>query len=110
MLEDLLVGRLYGDATLSRKHSSSITLDAVAAKKQGKRPRGAMAVSVFPPVKEMVGKYPYLKEKPWLLPLAWSQRLWRYARETRTTADSSAAEAMKIGADRLELMREYDII
>lgn len=110
MLEDLLAGGLYGDATLSRKHSSSITLDAVAAKKQGKRPRGAVAVSVFPAVKEMAGKYPYLKEKPWLLPVAWCQRLWRYARETRSTADSSAAEAMKIGADRLELMKTYGIL
>jgi hypothetical protein len=110
MLEDLLVGGLYGDATLSRKHSSSITLDAVAAKKQGKRPRSAMALSVFPPVKEMAGKYPYLKEKPWLLPMAWGQRLWRYARETHSVSDSSAAEALKIGADRLELMKTYGIL
>jgi hypothetical protein len=58
----------------------------------------------------MAGKYPYLKEKPWLLPVAWCQRLWRYARETRSTADSSAAEAMKIGADRLELMKTYGIM
>ena len=109
MLEDLLRGGLYGDASLSRKHSSNITLDAVAARKQGKRGRGAMA-SLFPPGEKMAGKYPYLKEKPWLLPLAWGQRIWNFAWETRATTDNSAAEALKIGSERLELMKLYGIL
>ena len=37
MLEDLLSAGVYGGATMSRKHSSAITLDAVAARKQGKK-------------------------------------------------------------------------
>lgn len=110
MLEDLLRGGLYGDSTLSRKHSSSITLDAAAAQKQGTRPRGALRTSLFPSAEALAGKYPYLREKPWLVPVAWCQRLWRYALETRETEDNSAAEALKIGADRVELMRQYDIL
>lgn len=110
MLEDLLRGGLYGDATLSRKHSSSITLEAVSAQKQGKRAKGSLRTSVFPTAEALSGKYPYLKEKPWLLPLAWGQRIWKYSRETRMRSDSSAAEALKIGADRVELMKIYEII
>lgn len=110
MLRDLLEGGLYGDATLSRKHSSTITLEAVAAEKQGRRSRGGVIVSVFPSAEKLAGKYPYLKEKPWLLPFAWGQRLWRYSRETRTAADSSAAEALKIGSERIGLMKQYDIL
>ena len=110
MLTDLLLGGLYGDTTLSRKHSSSITLDAMAAEKQGKRPRNGVMVSVFPSAEKLAGKYPYLKQHPWLLPLAWGQRIWRYSRETRTAADSSAAEALRIGTERVELMRLYDIL
>lgn len=110
MLADLLSGGLYGDASLSRKHSSHITLDAVAAQKQGKKSKHAVLSSAFPSADKLSGKYPYLKEKPYLLPLAWSQRLWRYSRETRETRDNSAAQALKIGADRVELMRRYGII
>ncbi len=110
MLEDLLLGGLYGDANLSRKHSSTITLDAVAAEKEGRKPRGAMLATAFPPAAKLEGNYPYLKEKPWLLPLAWGQRLWKFSRETRTTEDNSAAEALKIGSERLELMKTYGII
>jgi len=110
MLRDLLEGGLYGNATLSRKHSSTITLEAVAAEKQGRRPRGGLMASAFPSAEKLAGKYPYLKEKPWLLPFAWGQRLWRYSRETRTAADSSAAEALKLGRERLALLRQYDIL
>ena len=110
LLKDLLEGGLYGDATLSRKHSSNITLEAVAARKQGKRARSAMGASVFPSASKLEGKYPYLKKHSWLLPVAWGQRLWNYARETRKNQDSSAAEALKIGAERVELLRHYGII
>ena len=37
MLDDLLDAGIYGDGTMSRKHSSNITLNAVSAQKQGKR-------------------------------------------------------------------------
>ena len=37
MLEDLLSAGVYGGADMSRRHSSSITLDAVAAQKQGSK-------------------------------------------------------------------------
>ena len=110
MLKDLLEGGLYGDSSLSRKHSSNITLEAVAARKQGKKARGAMGTSVFPAANKLEGKYPYLKKHSWLLPVAWGQRLWSYARETRKNQDSSAAEALKIGAERVELLRHYGII
>ena len=110
LLSDLLEGGLYGDASLSRKHSSNITLEAVAAQKQGKRSRSAMGASVFPSASKLAGKYPYLKKHSWLLPVAWGQRLWSYARETRKNENSSAGDALKIGSERVELLRQYDII
>ena len=110
MLGDLLRGGLYGDATLSRIHSSNIILDAVEAEKQGTRPRSVLRTSLFPSAEALAGKYPYLKKRPWLLPLAWVQRIGKYSRELRTESGSSAAEALKIGSERLELMRYYDIL
>lgn len=110
MLEDLLSGGVYGGSTMSRKHSSTITLDAAAASNQGRKAKASLAASLFPPLKSMVRRFPYLEKHPWLLPLAWLQRIIRYGQETRTTSDSSAAEALKIGKERIALMKIYGII
>ena len=109
MLEDLLRAGIYGSADMSRKHSSSITLDAVTARKQGKKAKNAVLASVFPPLSELQGRYPYLKKHPWLLPAAWCSRIWQYSREDHS-GNNRAAESLKIGSERIELMRKYGII
>ena len=110
MLADILGGGLYGDADMSRKHSSAITLDAVAAQKQGKTAKNALLLSAFPPARELEGRYPWLKDRPWLLPAAWADRLVKYRRETTRTRDNTAAAALKIGKERIALMRKYGIL
>ncbi len=110
LLEDLLAGGLYGDVTLSRKHSSNITLDAVTASSQGKPAGASLLGSVFPPPGKLTQRYGYLKKHPWLVPVAWADRLIQYRRETRSAANSEVLEAIRIGSRRVELFRQYDII
>lgn len=110
MLEDLLAAGVYGGATMSRKHSSSITLDAVTAKKQGRKNRSVMLLSVFPPASRLEGRYPYLKKRPYLLPVAWCSRILTYSGEARRSSDNSAVEALKIGSERIELLKTYDVL
>ena len=110
MLEDLLSGGVYGSASLSRLHSSSITLDAVAAERQGKKRRSGFLVSAFPPASQLKERYPYLQKTSLLLPVAWTQRLWQYLQETRRTKDNRAADALKLGRQRIALLKEYGII
>ena len=110
MLEDLLLSGVYGGATMSRLHSSSITLDAVASQKQGKKKGNSLMLSLFPPAKKLEAGYPYLKDRPYLLPAAWVSRAVKYAAESRRDPGSSAAESLKIGNRRLELLRQYGII
>ena len=110
MLEDLLAAGVYGGATMSRRHSSSITLDAVAARKQGKKNRSAMLLSAFPPASRLEGRFPYLKKHPYLLPVAWCSRILTYSGEVRRSSDNSAAEALKIGNERIALLKTYDIL
>lgn len=109
LLQDLLLSGVYGGTDMSRKHSSSITLHAVAAQKQGKKARSSAMVSLFPPAKSLEGRFPYLKEKPWLLPVAWASRILHYGRggQTRT---NNAADSLRLGNQRVELLREYGII
>ncbi len=107
LLTDILTGGLYGVNDINRAHSATITLDAVARQKQGKKSTGLLA-SVFLPLDSMRGKYPYLNKHPWLLPVAWAQRVGRYmlSRDKRTDPAASA----RIGKERIILLREYGII
>ena len=110
MLKDLLSAGVYGGADMSRKHSSNITLDAVAAQKQGRKRQNAVLASAFPSAAKLEGRYHYLKNNPWLLPVAWCSRLWTYSRETRNSRNNNAADALKIGSERIELLKTYDIL
>ncbi len=110
MLEDLLDAGVYGDGSMSRKHSSTITLNAVSASKQGKEERASLLKTVFPAAKALEGRFPYLKKRPWLLPAAWITRILHYRRETSRTRDNDALSAMKIGSERVELLRKFKVI
>lgn len=109
LLEDMLSGGIYGDSSRSRKQSSNMTLDAVTAEKQGKRQSGGVLGSIFPKAEKLEGRYPYLKEQPWLLPVAWADRIVHYAGELKN-APNQAAQTVAIGNRRLELLRKYGVI
>lgn len=111
MLEDLLESGVYGQADMSRKHSSNITLNAVIADKRGKKAKAGIASSIFLPLHSMEGRFPYLKKYPFLLPFAWVQRVLIYRKETaKNQGGNNATESIKIGNQRVELMKIYGII
>ena len=110
MLTDLISGGLYGASDMSRKHSSNITLDAVVAGKKGKRKANSVLLSLFPAKEKLENRYQYLKNRPYLLPLAWAERIVKYSKETRIIKNNKAADSLKIGSERVELLRKYKII
>ncbi len=110
MLEDLLASGIYGDSNMSRKHSSNITLNAVSAQRKGKKPGNNVLKTVFPSAKDLERRFPYLKKHPCLLPVAWGSRILKYHKESSSMAGNNAADSIKIGNQRIELMRKYGII
>ena len=100
---------MYGASTLSRKHSSGITLEAVEKEKENSTGKASWRRLFFPPAAELRERYPYLKKHPYLLPAAWVQRAFRYL-GLRNGADNSAAQALKIGRERTQLLREYGLV
>lgn len=110
LLRDILLGGVYGSTSMSRQHSSSITLNAVVSSKQDRKAGNALLGSLFPPARMLKNRYPWLKKNPWLLPFAWASRILHYGAETRRTANNSAEEALKIGNERIALLEEYGII
>lgn len=111
MLKDLLVGGVWGTSSMSRLHSSSISLHAVAAEKRGAMSGFSAVEAFFPSARSLEKRYPSLKKAPWLLPVVWVVRGVRYYKELKDVSlNSDAAEAIRTGKERLELLRAYDIL
>lgn len=104
LLGDILQAGIYGKSREERIHSSNVTLQAVAAQNKGTG-RNSLTASLFPGRKAMEGKYPYLRRWPILLPVAWTSRILRYA-----AGNSDAAGALRLGKERLELLKMYGIL
>ena len=108
LLHDTLCGGVYGSNDLTRLHSSTVTLNAVKASRTGEK--SSVLRTVFPKREYLERRYPYLKKRPYLLPVAWVQRLAHYAGEKKAGTDSSASGSIKLAKERIELMKRYDIM
>lgn len=108
LLHDTLCGGVYGSNDYTRLHSSTVTLNAVKASRAGEK--SSVLSSIFPKKEYLERRYQYLKKHPYLLPVAWIQRIVNYAMEKQTSVDNSAAGSIKLAKERIELMRLYDII
>ena len=107
LLEDAFGGGVYGTTSMSRKHSGSMTLAAVEDAEQASRTKSLLR-TLFPNRAVMETSFPWVKKSKALLPAAWMLRFWRYKKSRRE--GNSAAESLQIGTERLELLREYNII
>ena len=108
LLHDTFCGGVYGSNDLTRLHSSTVTLNAVKASRTGEK--SSVLRTVFPKCEYLEHRYPYLKKRPYLLPVAWVQRLAHYASEKQSGADSSASGSIKLAKERIELMKRYGVM
>ena len=102
LLEDILKSGIYGASSFTRLHTSTMTLNALEKK--------SVFSSVFPPLGAMSKKYPYLKKRPYLLPLSWGQRVFTYLKETRKISDNDPQESLELGKKRIGLLKKYHVI
>ena len=108
LLHDSLCGGVYGSSDLTRLHSSTVTLNAVKANRTGEK--SSVLSTVFPKREYLERRYPYLKKRPYLLPVAWVQRIAHYASEKQSDVDNSASGSIKLAKERIELMKRYGVI
>lgn len=73
LLHDSLCGGVYGSNDLTRLQSSTVTLNAVKAGQTGEK--SGVLRTVFPKREYLERRYPYLKKRPYLLPVAWVSAL-----------------------------------
>lgn len=106
LLADLLQGGVYGNADASHSHSATLTLRAAETGKAG-----GLLPTLFPGKDRLTGQYPVLKKHPALLPAVWLHRLGRYGTRLITEPrGNSAGESVKIAGQRLELLRQLEVI
>ena len=108
LLHDTLCGGVYGSNDYTRLHSSTVTLNAVKASRTGEK--SSVLSTVFPKRDYLEHRYPYLKKRPYMLPVAWVQRIAHYISEKQSGADNSASGSIKLAKERIELMKQYDIM
>lgn len=108
LLHDTLCGGVYGSNDYTRLHSSTVTLNAVKASRTGEK--SSVLRTVFPKREYLERRYPYLKKRPYLLPVAWVQRIVHYASEKQSSTDNSASGSIKLAKERIELMKQYGIM
>lgn len=111
LLRDLMDAGVFGASSMSRLHSSTITQNAVIAGRKGKKRPPRLAGTIFPPRKNMIKDYSYLEQYPFLLPVAWSGRIWKYWKEIRRNGgNNNPKESINIGNNRLNLLKKYRIL
>ena len=111
LLADILAAGLHGTEA-DRIHSAPITLGAAEDQALGRRRDGPLTKALFPGVKTLSGRYPYLQKHPWLLPAAWVSRgaaYWKAGRLHGKRRQSPAA-SLRIGKERVALLETYGII
>lgn len=117
LLEDLLAAGIYGRGTGdSRIHTSNITLSAVEEQRSGKGASRFSRVSAFfhaafPSAASLSWRYKYLNRHRWLLPWAWISRICSYTvKRLRIKRRAITSDTIRIGQDRVELLKKYGII
>lgn len=101
LLADILDAGVFGKSSMERLHSSTITLHALESGKS------SVLKSLFPSLKSMKGKYSYLNSYPFLLPIAWGNRIFHYV---FSKDQGSGKKTIELGNQRIELLRKYDVI
>lgn len=108
LLHDTICGGVYGSNDYTRLHSSTVTLNVIKASRTGEK--SSVLSTVFPKREYLEHCRPYLKKHPYLLPVAWMQRIAYYASEKQSNPDNSASGSIKLAKERIELMKRYDIM
>ncbi len=107
LLTDILRSGLHGEE-IDRMHSANLTIQAVADQSRGSS--GGLRGSLFPSAQSLKGRYPYLEARPWLLPVAWISRAGDYWKNRKRYGSRSPAAALRIGRERLSLLRSYGVL
>ncbi|MBE5922297.1 MAG: hypothetical protein E7269_06050 [Lachnospiraceae bacterium] len=110
LLEDLISSGAFGKGTQENWIAGMVT-DVAGRKAEGKmRAFKEVMRMIFLSRDNMQIRYPELREKPWLLPIAWVKRWIAFIKKSFRKDKNSAAEGIQIGKKRVELLKKYKVL
>ena len=111
ILEDMFEAGVFGMSSMARMHSANLTIKAAEAEKTGVvEDSVGLLRTIFPSVSKMQDKYPYLKDKMFLLPVAYGQRIVKFLKNRNEQSDEKGRSVIELGRERTEMLKKYGIV
>lgn len=109
LLDDMLDGGIFGQNDMNRVHSANITLNAAEHEKASAA--SGIAASLFPDKEYMKTNYDYARKYPFLLPVAYIQRILKYLLKRKKSGQNTGEKSStQIGMERVKLLEKYKIV
>ena len=97
LLDDMLDGGIFGQNDMNRVHSANAASGILA--------------SLFPEKEYIKTNYPYSRNYPFLLPVAYLHRIFKYLTHRNTDAvNTGEKSSAQIGMERVKLLEKYKIV
>ncbi len=108
ILADMFEAGVFGMSSMARMHSAAMTLKAAEDEKAGMA--GSVLGALFPSMERMQERYPELKEKRYLLPVAYGKRIVKFIKSKNEQKDESGKSVVELGRARVASLKKYGII
>ena len=112
LLEDMFQCGTFGNKTQAEIAAARMTTIATGdyLKKESGNSFVILLRTIFPSRAFLMNQFPYLEEKPWLLPVEWVKRWGRFLKRSRKNENNLAVESMKISQRRMKLLKKYGVV
>lgn len=104
LLADSLEGGIYGHSSPSRSQGALLIWTAF----DGVSGKASILRTLFPPYRYVADNWPLLKKFPWLLPVGWIRRFYRFFVVRR--CGGYALSAVQKGKGRAALLQRYGLL
>ena len=106
LMEDLMESGAFGNSSRFQRLSAAY----IYASTEGKgSPVRRLFLLLFPPAVRLSSRYPFLNRRPWLLPAAWTMRIFRFAKELLLSDHTLVRRSARRGQKRLDVMKKLGI-
>lgn len=112
LMEDMIRCGTFGNKTQAERTAIATTMAATENHAQKRSTSSGVLIwrSIFPSYAFMRERYPYLEEKPWLLPYEWIKRWGRFLVHNQKNDGKLAMESLQISQRRMKLLKKYDLV
>lgn len=112
LLEDMIQCGTFGNKTPADRAAERTVQFATGNHLKNKKSNSVLMLwkTIFPKRVFLLHNSPYLRTKPWLLPVAWVQRWGRFLKRSHNNEGNLMAESMRISRRRMKLLKKYNLV